>query len=671
MKHLFLPLILSVLFFSCSSNPDHLKLIPEDSPMVGTIDFLSIGAKASIEKFWELDVVEDLEEIAKEDRDSKKIYKKYVDNFSESMFAEINFLKGATYFVIPTSVSKGVAVFGLAFDIKDHETIEDGIEDLIDETGLEYELDKMRDNDFGFAFIEEIGCIAWDNETAVYLIGDRFRYTESIMNEFEDIVEDLYESKNGDSNILNNASFSNFYKNKGDLGLWTSADAFLDLGPVQEIWEKAFEEAGTGVSLDDVTKDSYYIANLNFNKGEVVLNFEVEASDYMKETTKNLYNGGVDKEMLKIFPGNSLLLGSASINASEMLNSITDNLQVSEKREFENAEDELVNMFNNDFKFDALASRMGSIVGGIIGYGEVEYQVPVYKEVFENEYLSPYDNGNTFSFITLTGSGMDKMYGDNISKEERNKIANGEWARSPAYPNYTFRVTADVLETIREQTYQSDLEDIWIELIERNPSFEIYFSQDSGWSKGSSGETTSQFKELMQYGFVLEFENFSKLQDDIEEMFEQNMEIYEELDDNFYYMLADSYADPIYMSYNKDYIFVSNNQTYAKKFLSKKYDSKNFSSTSTGKSFTNNPINMYMNMDLDNMDDYIVEQISYEMGYEVIDVLEDITESLEYTQISPFKGEFSFKTKGDTNIFGVLMKEINNLSMDELMNVVN
>jgi len=61
MKNTILSLLTIVIISSCSS-PEYLELIPEDTPIVGTIDVTSLGAKVALDKLMELDLFEDFED---------------------------------------------------------------------------------------------------------------------------------------------------------------------------------------------------------------------------------------------------------------------------------------------------------------------------------------------------------------------------------------------------------------------------------------------------------------------------------------------------------------------------------------------------------------------------------------------------------------------------------
>ena len=654
MKNIILSLLTIVIISSCSS-PEYLELIPEDTPVVGTIDVTSLGAKVASDKLMELDLFEDFEDEVKDNRQTKKAYKNYVENFSESILAQIDYLDGLSYFMIPPSSNEEPRA-AVAFDIRDNEAIEEGLEDFFDEFDINIKLDELDDNDFGIAYTP-FGAIAWDEESGIFVSG----FNE---NDLEDIVEDIFDSKKDGKNITNNDNFMDFYDDKGDLGMWASTEEIMNLfekfgGYDYREFNEVFENLD--MSMNDLTEETFYSAALEFNRGESILRIKYDTNDKIKESVEGLYNEGINSEMLSLFPETSLGVASLSMNNSKMLEYIVDNLGKNEKEQFNNAEDMVTDLLGDVFKFENIASKMGGAVVSIIGQMEVEYETLVYEEQFNPTNLVYYENGDEFPFTTLTGVD-DYDYIAETTVEQRSKILNGEWVKCPRYPDYTFRIWEGKATNLS-----------WEELVDQNPAFPIYYSSYVGWDYTPSGDRNDKSKDLMGFGVVVEFDNFKEVIEAIEDKEDiiSNVEIFEEVQDNMYYILENLGSDPMWISYNNDYFFISNSLDHSESFANQKFEDDNFSDSEYSKVFTNNPIGMYLNLDLDNMDSDTVDLIKDEMGREipneVFDTLTGILKSVEFS-FSTFEGQMILKTKkDDKNLFGLILEQLEDYDLQDLM----
>lgn len=653
MKNTFLSLLTIVIISSCSS-PEYLELIPEDTPIVGTIDVTSLGAKVALDKLMELDLFEDFEDEVKEDRQAKKAYENYVENFSESILAQIDYVDGLSYFMIPPSSNEEPRA-AVAFDIRDNEAIEEGLEDFFDEFDINIDLDELDDNDFGIAYTP-FGAIAWDEDSGIFVSG----FNE---DDLEDIVEDIFDSKKDGKNITNNDNFMDFYDDKGDLGIWASAEEFMNLfekfgGYDYDEFNEAFETLD--MSMDDLTEETFYSATLEFNRGESILRIKYDTNDKIKESVEGIYNDGINSEMLSVFPETSIGVASLSMNNSKMLEYIVDNLSGDEKKQFNAAEDFVTDLLGDVFEFENIASKMGGAVASMMGQMEVEYETSVYEKQFDPTYLEYYQDGDKFPFTTLTGVD-DYDYVAETTEEQRNQILNGEWVKCPRYPDYTFRIW---------EGKATDLS--WEELVDQNPAFPIYYTAYDGWVDAPSGDRNDESKDLMGFGVVVEFDNFKEVIEAIEDEDEiiSEVEIFEEVQDNMYYILENNWSDPMWISYNDDYFFISNSLDHSESFLDQKFEDDNFSDSEYSKAFTNNPISMYLNLDLDNMDsdtqDLIEDEMGREIPNEVFDNLSDILKSVEFS-FSEFEGQMILKTKGDKNLFGLILEQLEDYDLQDFM----
>lgn len=653
MKNTILSLLTIVMISSCSS-PEYLELIPEDTPIVGTIDVTSLGAKVALDKLMELDLFEDAEDMVKKDKESKKAYENYVENFSESILAQIDYVDGLSYFMIPPSSNEEPRA-AVAFDIRDNEAIEEGLEDFFDEFDINIDLDELDDNDFGIAYTP-FGAIAWDEESGIFVSG----FNE---DDLEDIVEDIFDSKKNGKNITNNDNFMDFYDDKGDLGIWASAEEFMNLfekfgGNDYDEFNEVFETLD--MSMDDLTEETFYSATLEFNRGESILRIKVDANDKIKESVEGKYNNGINSEMLSVFPETSIGVASLSMNNSKMLEYIVDNLGKNEKEQFNNAEDMVTDLLGDVFKFKNLASKMGGAVVSIIGQMEVEYETLVYEEQFNPTNLVYFEDGTEYEFNSLTG--VDNYdYIAETTVEQREQILNGEWVKCPRYPDYTFRIWEGKATNLS-----------WEELVDQNPAFPIYKTTYDSWVDAPSGDRNDESKDLMGFGVVVEFDNFKEIIEAIEDEDEiiSEVEIFEEVQDNMYYILENNWSDPMWISYNDDYFFISNSLDHSKSFANQKFEDDNFSDSEYSKAFTNNPINMYLNLDLDNMDsdtqDLIEDEMGREIPNEVFDKLSDILKSVEFS-FSEFEGQMILKTKGDKNVFGLILEQLEDYDLQDFM----
>jgi hypothetical protein len=79
---------------------------------------------------------------------------------------------------------------------------------------------------------------------------------------------------------------------------------------------------------------------------------------------------------------------------------------------------------------------------------------------------------------------------------------------------------------------------------------------------------------------------------------------------------------------------------------------------------------MYLNLDLDNMDsdtqDLIEDEMGREIPNEVFDNLSDILKSVEFS-FSEFEGQMILKTKGDKNLFGLILEQLEDYDLQDFM----
>lgn len=244
----------------------------------------------------------------------------------------VNALDGAAGFVAnKDSLYLGGCFFGL--------TNSEKIEQLVDSLSgtTRKTSDKAITKELSYFITEDI-FVAW-NSTKVLIGGGKIMrknqfsfYSEksSIDKEvqrkeyFEQTKVYLHEIFANKSSLPNTANYKAFSGVKKDLWFFTDYSKFM--GIYSEVINSSFgiyrsrSETMMMNSLQTIYNDMIYVAGLNFNESNLVIDFEVQQGEKLKELTTKIYDRKLNKKFFKYLPSSTVGFVSIAINVEETIN---------------------------------------------------------------------------------------------------------------------------------------------------------------------------------------------------------------------------------------------------------------------------------------------------------------------------------------------------------------
>lgn len=353
-------LAISIIFLtSCANKPEGLKVIPKDVDLVSVIDIYALYKKGNLKELEELSFMRTLK---KEVRNEDKRIAKFIDKLVENpRTTGVDFTKDLYMFYIDEA--RDEQYFCMSIDVANQENFAEFIEELLEKSKLEYNLEK--EELYKYIILEKEVAIAWDNGKAVLLMAKNRASRKNLDLQLETLFE-LKET----NQLTGNKEFANFYKNKKDVSLWFSTNMLVDMPDFASL-RKDF-----GYRL----LDNYVTAHLNFDNEKIKLNTEVFLNEEMTEQMKkyNIWDINFNTKILNYLPKESLASTSVAVNPStyyELLNS-----------------EESLEGFENSFKRttsfgleEFMASFKGSLIFSLIDFREVEHTYKDYVRVYNKK----------------------------------------------------------------------------------------------------------------------------------------------------------------------------------------------------------------------------------------------------------------------------------------------
>lgn len=482
--------ISALLLSSCSSSPENLKVIPEETNAICVIDIYSIIKKGKLNEISELKFFKTLK---KEIRNESKNVSKIIDDLIEDpTISGINFKTDVfAYYVDKAEDEKFIS---FSAEIKNQEKFAEFIEDILDEL----EIDIEKEKNYSYTLIENEAVIGWDENKAVLLIAQNYSSREHL----DLAVETLMELTEKDQ-ITANENFNNFYKNKKDISVWFSSNLFEDNYDFKKI-EKEIDF--------DIT-DNYISSFLNFEDNNISLLTEFTPnSDIQKMMQENkVWNNSFNKNLLNYFPKKSFATASFSINPMAFYNILE------QEDDFENIQEEFESETGFDLK-DLFEAFKGNVVYSLFGFENVEYTYMGYEEVYNpekyrlyNYYTDKYYYQGGYEYkdvektkkelLPLMGLAID-INGNKTIKKLIEKIPEDEIHKRSNYYEFKF--------DNRYPTYLAFNENI---VLITNDKKSIEAFKDGGYSSDNLGSSniSSDMNSSNFYSFInLNYDEYPK-----------------------------------------------------------------------------------------------------------------------------------------------------------------
>ncbi len=354
-----------VLFASCSSRPESLKAIPENTSAIAVVDVFSLYKKGNLEDLEDLEFFKTFQkEIRNED--------KKVANFLEDLREDpsktgVDFTKDVfMYYIDEGTDEKFVCV---SLDLKDEEKYAEFLEDIFDKGGVDFDVEK--EDLYKYIKVQNEVVFAWDSNKALIVTAQNWSSRENLELE----VESLFELK-VDKQIVVNKEFMSFYSNKKDVNFWVSSNILESSFYLKEL-EKQFDV--------DMT-DNYISASLEFEDDRISLQGKMFPNREVREMMKrdNVWDHDFNNTLLKFLPKQSFANLAMSFNPSE-------NYKVmQEQGELESIEKEFEKEMGFELE-DLIKSIEGSMVFSLSNIEESTYTYDTYKMVYNENKTRRFD----------------------------------------------------------------------------------------------------------------------------------------------------------------------------------------------------------------------------------------------------------------------------------------
>jgi hypothetical protein len=375
---------------SCSTNPpESLKVIPKDTGAVSVVDMYSLYKKGNLQDIEELSF---FKTIRKEVRNEDKRIAKFIDDLMENPTSTgVDFTEDLFMFYV--NEAEDEQYFCMSLDIANQEDFSKFIDELLDKSKIEYNLEK--EALYKYILIENEVAIAWDNEKAVFLMAQNRDSRKNLDLEIETLFE-LKETKQ----ITVNKQFTDFYKEKKDVSFWFSSNVLATMQQFKQMQQQL------GVDISD----NYMTAHLNFDDEKIKLNTKLFLNDKLTEKMQkhNIWNVNFNTKTLDYLPKESLANTSVAV----------DLLAYYELMKSEENLDQLERLFKQNLGFgleEFMGSFKGSVVLSLADFKEVEDPNNNYGETTTLPIIGMVFDLNTDKYLKIL---LDQIPANSLQKRD-------------------------------------------------------------------------------------------------------------------------------------------------------------------------------------------------------------------------------------------------------------
>ena len=536
----------ALLITSCTSTPDSLNAIPNDTDLVAVVSLSNLVSKSGVANG---SVGGDaLDELRKELRRDNRELAKFYSELRENPLSSGVDIK-SDVFIYFYNEGEDEQYVNIVMDLTDSQKFEDLLYRLYD--AVDEEFDMEYGDNYNYLLNGEVG-FAWDTKKVIMLTATNYESREHM----DYAIEDIFRLK-ADQTISSNSGFNGFYSKFEDLGLYVSSNILLNL----DEYDIEYFEESSGYEIENF-KDSNFSFYLAFKNGTVVATTDINYSDKLQAKVDEFNpTNAFNEEVAKVFPEESVMFGTSRFT-SEPLVEYFDNVLADEIGEDE--EDE----FNS--LLDLLEGLKGSMAYSIYAMETVEYSYMGWGYGFNEEIAERLDG-----FYPISEAGY-------LDEEEREKLNNGETIKSYTYSGkYCFNIQ-NVLDSGHDADYaiENNMDVIWYE---------------GGWDYGKYIKYDVEEK-LPMMGVTFDIDNSDEFAENLE-LFELDEEVmFEREGDIFYWMLNDQF--PVYLAVHDGVGFFTNDENLADSFVEGKLESHlnsnaNFNSNFISHFFLNLDYNSY------------------------------------------------------------------------------
>ena len=587
-------LAITALFLSSCSSPDNLKVIPEETNVVSVIDFYSIIKKG---KFGELSDLKMFKEFKKEIRnENKKVSRIMQDLMEDPRMTGINLKSDIFAFYI--NEARDEQFFSYSVEIKNEEKFAEFIEELLDASEVDYDIEKEKN--YSYTLIGDEAIIGWDENKAVFLVADGYKSRKNLDIQVENLME-LTDKEQ----ITANENFNKFYKNKKDVSLWFSTNLFED----------SYEFKDIDNEFDFDLSDNYISAFLNFEDNSISLLTQYTPNTDIQEMIKenDIWNNSFNDDMLSYFPEKTFATASVSLNPMAYY----DLFEAQYGDEFENIEKEFKEETGLDLE-DLFESVQGNAIFSLFGFEKDEYSFLDWGYGF-NEDEAEYEG-----LYVISEAGY-------LSDEDKELLDQGKTIRANTY-NYRYCINIkNIIET------GGNIETA----IANNSKINWY---EGGWDYGRYIESTRE-EILPKMSIAIDI-NDDKM---IKELVDQIPEDEISKRSNFYEFKFDG-RYPAYFAYDKNTVLVTNDKKSIEAFEDGGYSSDNLGSSNISSEVNSSNLYSFINLNYDEYPKTIKTEIKNQQNDEeekMMKIWSDFAKGIELKQFNNNSVEIIFHTQNN------------------------
>ncbi len=386
-----------LLFTSCTSSPENLKVIPKETDFVTVFDVFSLTKKGKLYELQDLEFFKMMQKEFKNDKsEASQELKALMGN---PLNLGIDFRKDVVGFLL--NEGERNAIFCTAIELTSKEDFENLLRSVYKAMGANFEVTSEAKYSY-IAFQREF-AFAWDDNKAVFLSAMNYGARKSL----EGQIKRIFELSGGDQ-ITANKKFTEFYKNKKDVSLWLSSNIVEHMDNI----DRMEKEVGFDIN------DNYLSAYLDFEDGEIILSTKMDLNKELQEkmNADKVLGDKLNKSLVNYFPKEEYVIASTSINPMAYYK------MFSEREDLMKMDSEFQKEMGFTFK-DIFEELGGSAVFTLSGFENYTYSYKSYynDEMIERTVLSP-QMGIAFD---LNGTKVTEKIIEKLSQESEFEKENG------------------------------------------------------------------------------------------------------------------------------------------------------------------------------------------------------------------------------------------------------
>lgn len=587
---------ISALFLSsCSSSPENLKVIPEETNIVSVIDVYSIIKKG---KLTEISDLKFFKTFKKEIRSENKKVSKIIDNIIEDpTLSGIDFQTDVfVYYINEAQDEKFVC---LSAEIKSEEKFAEFIENVLDKSKVKFDIEKEKN--YSYTIVGNEIAIGWDSDKVILLTAENYKSRENLDLE----IETLFELKEKDQ-ITAKEEFNKFYSNKKDISVWLSTNLF----------EENYDFKKIEKEIDFDITDNYISAYLNFDDDNISLKTQFSPNSEIQKLMdeNNIWDNKFNSKLLSFFPKQNYATASISVNPISYYNILE------QEDNFEKIQSEFEKETEIDLK-DLFEEIKGNAIYSLFGFENVEFTYMAYGYGFnENE-------------AELLDERYEISKAGYLSTEDKELLNQGKTIQSESYSRKYCINIKNILDdggTI-ETAIENDNKINWYE---------------GGWDYGKYIETKNE-EYLPLMGLAIDINDtktIKKLIDKIPEgEINKRSNYYEFTVDNRY---------PAYFTFNENVCFITNDKKSIKSFKDGGYSTDNLGNSNISSDISNSNFYTFLNLNYNDYPKDIKKEIKSKQNdkeEKMLKIWNEFAKSVEFKLIDNNTIEIIFNTKDNEN----------------------